>query len=76
MSTATRIDTSVLEGTEVQIRAASPLGAIHMSPHERRQAERDLRTAEQLVDLIFAAAAGWQAFVRRLRSVRDVRVVQ
>lgn len=63
MSTTIRIDTPIR-------RAASPLDAIHMTEYQRRQAEHDLRTAERLVDSIFAAVAGWQAFVRRLRGLR------
>jgi hypothetical protein len=69
MNTATRIPASIVEAKTLEIRVASPLSGIHMSPHERRQAERDMRAAEQLVDFAFDVIAGCQAFVRRLRRV-------
>lgn len=72
MTTATRIDQSVPETVKVRSGAASPLDAIHMSAHQRRQAERDMRTAEQLVDFAFDVVAGCKALVRRLRGVRVV----
>jgi hypothetical protein len=70
MNTATRIPVSVPEATHLQSLGASPLAGIHMSHHERRQAERDMRAAEQLVDFAFDVVAGCRAFVRRLRGVR------
>ena len=60
MSTVIRIPKSV-------VATASPLGGIRMNPYERLQAERDMRTAEQLVDFVVDVGRGWQAFVRRLR---------
>lgn len=69
MNTATRIPVSVVEATSLQTRVSSPLSGIHMSHHQRRQAERDMRAAEQLVDFAFDVVAGCQAFVRRLRGV-------
>lgn len=61
------------EPVDAKARAARLLGGIHMSPHERRQAERDLLTAEAWVDAIFAVVAVWQGFVRRLRVGRVAR---
>ena len=69
MSTATRIPASVVEATPPHTRVTSPLAGIHMSLHDRRQAERDMRAAEQFVDFAFEVVAGFQAFVRRLRGV-------
>ena len=47
----------------------SPLDAlsrIHMSQHERRQAEQDMRMAEQLVDWMFDLYSGSRATIRRV----------
>jgi hypothetical protein len=47
--------------------AANPLANVHLSDHDRRQAELDMRTAEQLVDFVFGVIEGTQSLVRRLR---------
>ena len=73
MSTATRVPASVVEATPLQTRVFNPLAGIHMSHHERRQAEHDMRLAEQLVDFAFDVVAGCLAFVRRLRGVSVAR---
>jgi hypothetical protein len=56
--------------TPVSASVTSPLAGIRMSEHERRQAEHDMRTAEQWVDFVFTIAAGWQGLVRRARGLR------
>jgi hypothetical protein len=53
---------------------ASPLAAIRMNPHERRQAEHDMRTAQALVDFAFVVAGGWQALVRHVRGIAELRL--
>ena len=67
MGNATRITNAVVR---TPVRAASPLASIHMSEHARRQAEREMQMAEQFVDFILGAVAGWQSLVRRLRGGR------
>jgi len=47
--------------------AANPLNNVYLSAHVRRQAELELRTAEQLVDFVFGVIEGTQSLVRRLR---------
>jgi hypothetical protein len=59
----------------VRIDPTTRLRAIRMSEHERRQAERDMRAAEQMVDFIFAGVNAVQTLVRRLRRLRGLRVV-
>ncbi len=69
MDHATRIPTPAA-ATGRQTRVKNLLDGVYMSAHDRRQAEHDLRRAEQLVDFIFAVTAGWQGLVRRLRGLR------
>ena len=52
---------------------AGPLESIIMSDHERRQAEQNMRVAEQIVDVAFEAIAAIRAVARRLRSATLVR---
>ena len=47
--------------------AASPLADVFLSAHDRRQAELDMRMAEQLVDFVFGVIEGTQSLMRRLR---------
>jgi hypothetical protein len=70
MSRTQRIDATVSAAAEAPFGTASPLAAIHMTHHQRRQAEHDMRTAEQLVDFVFSTVAGWQGLVRRVRGLR------
>jgi hypothetical protein len=70
MDHATRIPTPAAAATGRQARAKNLLDGVQMSAHDRRQAEHDMRRAEQLVDFIFAVTDGWQGLVRRLRGLR------
>ena len=56
------------ESTPGRDPASTFLAGVTMSPHDRRQAEQDMHTAEQLVDFIFGIVEGTQALVRRLRG--------
>jgi len=48
--------------------AATLLASVVMNAHDRRNAERDLRNAERIVDLVISVADASKALVRAVRS--------